>query len=203
MKNTIQILLLSVLIIFLGLESKSEPIPVPPVAEICIGCHGEMGQSDIPMYPKLANQTATYLTIQLQDFRSQRRADADAQNFMWPLTASLSDADIKELSNFFSSQPPDTSHESSVNPAQIALGKRIYQQGIPERKVVKCMICHGDKGQGLAHIPRLSGQFREYISKQLFFFKSKNRVGNPAMNVEVRAMTEKEINAVSAYVETL
>ncbi|WP_415882274.1 c-type cytochrome [Neptuniibacter sp. QD34_54] len=68
-------------------------------AVICAACHGEKGISKLPMYPNLAGQKAAYLAKQLRDFKSGARKDL----VMAPMSSTLSDADIDNLSAYYSS----------------------------------------------------------------------------------------------------
>ncbi|WP_415889164.1 c-type cytochrome [Neptuniibacter sp. SY11_33] len=68
-------------------------------AVMCAACHGENGISALPMYPNLAGQKAAYLAKQLRDFKSGARKDP----VMAPMSSTLSDADIDNLSAYYSS----------------------------------------------------------------------------------------------------
>ena len=74
----------------------------PAKAASCVGCHGADGNSVVPNFPKLAGQHAAYLEKQLKDFRDGFRKDATMQ----PFAKGLSDAEIKELAEFYASQAP-------------------------------------------------------------------------------------------------
>lgn len=66
---------------------------------MCAACHGAAGVSAVPMYPNLAGQKEAYLAKQLKDFKSGSRKDP----VMAPMTMGLSDADIANLSAYYSS----------------------------------------------------------------------------------------------------
>lgn len=68
-------------------------------AVMCAACHGENGISALPMYPNLAGQKDAYLAKQLRDFKSGSRKDP----VMAPMSSTLSDADIDNLSAYYSS----------------------------------------------------------------------------------------------------
>ncbi|WP_415892407.1 c-type cytochrome [Neptuniibacter sp. PT8_73] len=68
-------------------------------AAMCSSCHGANGISALPMYPNLAGQKAAYLAKQLHDFKSGMRKDA----VMAPISSTLSDADIDNLSAYYKS----------------------------------------------------------------------------------------------------
>lgn len=67
----------------------------------CAACHGIEGRSVNPSFPKLAGQTASYLAIQLHEFRSGERYHP----VMSPIAEALSDEDIDDLSAYYSSLP--------------------------------------------------------------------------------------------------
>ncbi|MFA7096628.1 MAG: cytochrome c [Gammaproteobacteria bacterium] len=70
-------------------------------AKACAACHGANGISTSPLFPHLAGQPAIYLAKQLQAFRSGER-----RNEMMDIIArSLSDEDIRILSEYFESLP--------------------------------------------------------------------------------------------------
>lgn len=74
----------------------------PEKAAACAACHGEGGAKPIlPEYPVLAGQYANYLEHTLREYRSGARKNA----IMAAQAGALSDQDIKELSQYFASQP--------------------------------------------------------------------------------------------------
>ena len=70
----------------------------------CAGCHGASGVSAVPKFPVLAAQSANYLVSQLKAFKSRTRGDPDALAFMWGIAASLDDAQISALAEYYSSR---------------------------------------------------------------------------------------------------
>lgn len=73
----------------------------PEKAAVCAACHGADGKAVMPMYPHLAGQYANYLEHALKEYRSGARKNA----IMGAQAATLTDADIKQLSAYFSSLP--------------------------------------------------------------------------------------------------
>lgn len=67
----------------------------------CAACHGIEGRSANPSFPRLAGQSATYLAVQLQKFRSGERHHP----LMSPVASALSDEDIDDLAQYFSRIP--------------------------------------------------------------------------------------------------
>jgi len=68
-------------------------------AAVCAGCHGAEGVSNNPMWPNLKGQKEAYLIKQLKAFRDGTRTDP----MMSPMAKPLSDADIDNVSAYFSS----------------------------------------------------------------------------------------------------
>lgn len=68
-------------------------------SQACTSCHGMNGKSTNPNNPNLAGQKKNYLIKALKDYRDGKRKDA----MMNTLTSSLSDQDIENLAEFYSS----------------------------------------------------------------------------------------------------
>lgn len=69
-------------------------------AVVCAACHGQGGNSTIPINPSLAGQNYTYLERALLDYRSGARKNA----IMNGQAAGLSDEDIANLAKYYSLQ---------------------------------------------------------------------------------------------------
>ncbi len=87
---------------------QSEPIqsgnPVkgtPPASTAtCVACHGNDGVGITPDYPTLAGQQADYIERSLHDYKNGSRKNPIMAGFVTALT----DADIKAIAAYFSSQ---------------------------------------------------------------------------------------------------
>jgi cytochrome c553 len=64
----------------------------------CIACHGPVGISQNPMFPHIAGQQATYLEMQLENFRTGERYHP----LMTPIAQTLSEEDISDLAVYYS-----------------------------------------------------------------------------------------------------
>ena len=62
--------------------------------------------------------------------------------------------------------------------------------------------CHGEKAEGNSRIPRLAGQHRAYIERQLEAFASNARA-NEIMHENSKDLTAEQIRDVAAYVGSL
>jgi cytochrome c553 len=175
---------------------------VPPkvtAQQVCSNCHYVDGNSVSPNFPRLAAQPKGYLVAQLENFRSHRRSDPAGYEFMWGLTRNLTDPQIDGLAEYFSTQT--AKRNSAVDTASMALGKQIFEQGVPDKATPPCAACHGPQGQGLAAFPRLAFQHQDYLIKQLHVFQETEwRPGTPMKQV-THQMSNEEIEAVAAYLQ--
>ena len=163
---------------------------------ICSSCHGPEGKSVSPTFPNLAGQRAEYLDTQLKAFRDHSRADPHAHTYMWGMAAHLSDATIDGLASHYASLPPAPG--TPGDPAEVAAGRQIYEAGIPAQNVPACNQCHGEHAEGNQGFPRLAGQHRSYLERQLEAFASEARA-NEIMHENSKNLTAAQISAVAAY----
>ena len=178
----------------------AEPPEVAGTVHVCSSCHGPGGHSISSTFPRLAGQQKDYLIAQLTAFRDHTRADPHAQTYMWGMAAQLSDPTIAALAAYYAAEPaapgtPDNSPEA-------AAGRKIYTEGIPAQNVPACMSCHGEKAEGNSTIPRLAGQHRAYIERQLEAFASNARA-NEIMHETSKDLTADQIRDIAAYVGSL
>ena len=172
------------------------------VSAVCSACHGADGNSVNPDWPTIAGQGEEYIIKQLNEFRSDKRAEAT----MTPMAKAIaSDEDVLHLAAYFSSQKakPGTAN----NKEKVALGEAIYRGGNLESGVAACSACHGPTGagNGPAKYPNVAGQHSKYVVTQLKNFKSGSRsndVGKIMRNIALK-MTDKEIEAVAEYMAGL
>lgn len=165
----------------------------------CSTCHGQKGISVQPMFPHLAGQTPQYLDIELKAFRDRSRADPHAQAFMWGMAAQLTDPTIKQIAEFFAKQTPAPGEAAGAD--ETAAGQKIYAEGIEKQDVPACMACHGEKAEGNEAFPRLAGQRRGYLEKQLEAFAAELRA-NDIMHENSKKLTARQISDVAAFLSS-
>lgn len=173
----------------------------------CASCHGEAGNSIIPMNPNLAGQPYEYLVKQLTDFKPKgeqgpvRNGPDGAPSVMAPMAAPLTEDDIRNVAYFLSTQKlnPETA-ASATNEQTMERGQAIWRGGIPERGVPACAGCHSPNGAGIpGKYPRLSGQYPGYIADQLRLFRSGDRNNSVEMFEVADRMSDRDIAAVADY----
>jgi len=177
-------------------EAQQKSTPPDLVTRVCSTCHGPRGISISPMFPNLAAQQPVYLETQLKAFRDRSRADPHAQAFMWGMAAQLTDATITEIAAYYAAQPPAPG--KSAGRDETTAGKKIFEEGIPAQQVPPCQSCHGDKAAGNGPFPRLAGQQRSYLERQLAAFISNARA-NEIMHANAKDLTALQISQIAAF----
>ena len=161
-------------------------------AQACVACHGPNGNSENPLFPILAGQTWRYIYIELKDFKEGRRSDPS----MSPMAADLSRDDMIALGNFFAAQKP-LPIKFNADPARVAAGKKISD-------AVLCPMCHLGGFVGQNEIPRVAGQYPEYVQKQLRDFKAKRRTNDAGNMTSVAGtLSDDDIVSLSHYIANL
>jgi cytochrome c553 len=161
-------------------------------AQVCVACHGPMGNSTNPDYPILAGQTARYLYLELKDFKEGRRSDPR----MSPMAANLSREDMQDLADYFAAQKL-VSVPFKADSASIEAGRKKSAE-------VLCTMCHLGGFSGQNEIPRVAGQLYPYIVKQLQDFRSHTRTNDAGNMASVtRNLTDEDIRNLAAYVNNL
>jgi len=178
---------------------------------ICAACHNLDGNSVMPLWPKLAGQSASYIIKQLEDFKSDHRSNET----MSPMVKAINGQDIKDLAAYFSTQI--VTPNVSTQPELLATGKQIYLQGNIKKQVLACTGCHGANGTGNSDLlqsiqavtsieaPAIGSQHAAYLEKQLQDFKAGTRHNDVAkiMRNIAKGMTEAEMKAVAEYISSL
>ena len=198
----------------------------------CNSCHGEKGNSTMPLFPKLAAQNKGYLVKQMQAFKDGTRDNSS----MRAMVSGLTDQDMQDIATFYATQsiteneapqlnPDDlddidddyqlTAHEKKLakqalqvkQDALIAMGYDVYRNGDLDNEISACIACHGPLGEGNqpASFPALKGQHADYLTKTLTDFKTDARSNNPdnMMHMIAKKMTEDEIKSLSLYISVM
>jgi cytochrome c553 len=172
----------------------------------CENCHGVSGRGFHGYYPipRLAGQQPDYVKNQLQAFIERRRTN----NIMFNVAHVLSPAMLDALTTSFHELDP----KPLVSPAPrdlVAAGKKIYEDGLPNADVPPCASCHGPEAKGDGQFPRLAGQLSDYLFNKLTNWTKergqdpKNPDASSIMQPIAHSLTEQQIKAVAAYVNTL
>lgn len=183
-----------------------DPVAGEMQAGLCGGCHGGDGNSPDATFPRLAGQYEMYIVKQIRDFQKGHRANNDTMAGMAAMVASLQDA--KDIGSYFASQKMAKKPLVAVDKKLAAEGKKLFYEGNPKTGVYGCVNCHGDRGKGkapnIAVFPRIGGQHRDYIIKQLKDFKSGARANDPAgmMGDIAKKLSDREVTAAANYLSS-
>ncbi len=98
MKHVTVVILAWVLLSASGLVLAGDAAAGKAKSVTCVACHGANGISSNDLWPNMAGQKEAYLVKQMKAFRDGSRKDP----MMEPMAKPLSDADIDNLSAFYS-----------------------------------------------------------------------------------------------------
>ncbi len=178
----------------------SDDAAIKLATQVCSSCHGPGGNSESPTFPRLAGQQQAYLVAQIKAFKDGKRNEQEAHDYMLGMTMLIDDATAQALGRYFASQP----HPKGIpgNRAQVAAGKKIYQQGVAG-SVSPCASCHGAQAQGDSTMhPRLADQHAAYIVRQLQVIQ-RNLRNSPEMHGIIKNLKPKDMRDVAAYLQSL
>lgn len=193
-------------------HSVGDPKAGEALAASCAGCHGNDGNSPAPSFPKIAGLGENYLYKQLKDIQSNTRVIAQ----MTGQLKGKSDQDLQDLAAYFDSNTMQLSGakeqtikiNSGIEVNGLELGERLFRAGNLTTGTPSCTGCHSPRGLGNepAGFPRLSGQYAEYIAKQLRDFRAGERTNDgdsKVMRQVAEHMSDAEIDAVANYISGL
>ncbi len=176
---------------------------INPSTDICASCHGAKGEGNQALSaPRLAGQSASYLTRQLTNFKNGLRGyqpEDKAGISMRALALTLNEEDIPFYARHYS-----TLKLAKENKPLAASGKHLYNG--------TCMQCHGPNAQGYEQLqsPNLNLLPDWYIAQQLSHYQSGWR-GNSSSDlpglwmrsIATHIGSPEELTQVIQYIVTL
>jgi cytochrome c553 len=178
---------------------------LPAKIEYCKTCHGLSGQGYRGFFPipRLAGQQTEYIENQLAAFIERRREN----KYMYDVAHVLSPAMRMALAKNF--RGLNAKPLGGAPKKLVAMGKKIYEEGVPETNVPACMACHGSEAKGQEAIPRLAGQLHDYFFNKLVNWNKER--GQDPKHPDISAvmlptshnLTKSQIAEVAAYVSYL
>jgi cytochrome c553 len=164
----------------------------------CSQCHAFSGASDgTGAFPRIAGQSAFYLSGQLRDFSSGVRANA----IMSPIASALSPDDIDDVAAYYANVKIPFPPLASAAPDLVKKGEELAEAGNAAKGIPGCGVCHGTGGVGeLPTIPYLAGQYAHYTAFELQMWQRGFRRNSPeAMGLFAKKLDDQEIAALAAY----
>jgi cytochrome c553 len=156
-------------------------------AQVCAGCHGQNGVSADPKtIPGIWGQQQSYLMKQLRDYRNGERPNA----IMSRIASNLDEGDLRKLAAYFAAKPWPAKRASAKPPS-------------PPKGIAQCQACHQPNFEGGMPAPRLAGLSYEYLVASMRAFAAEERTNNLDMPKFMRALSERERNAIARYLAAL
>ena len=171
-------------------------------APACAQCHAFDGAADgSGAFPRIAGQTATYLSEQLRAYGSGVRANA----IMAPIARALSPQEIVDVAGYYASLDTPFPPLADTNTDLVKRGKKLAEMGNSPKGIPGCDDCHGAEGVGRPPmLPYLAGQYASYTALQLRMWKRGFRTDNPeTMVLFAKELDDQEIAAVAAYYQQI
>ena len=163
----------------------------------CTWCHGTSAQGYTPA-PRLAGQRYQYLENQLADFHAHTRDNPFSKQYMWGAAANLSTRTARNLAMYFSALSPKAADDGDTELA--AMGRTIYQEGMPNANIVACVVCHGPNAEGVRQIPRLGGLAYTYLKRRLEQWgEGYHAAAGPPMPHIAGNLSPNQIEALASY----
>lgn len=176
------------------------PLVLAAGVDSCVGCHGQDGISSDANTPTIAGASAFFLENQLFLFQAgDRPCVADlfakvggaAAADHCALVADASEGDIEGLAAHYAEQPFKAGAQS-VDAGRAAAGAAIHERA--------CARCHSEGGSVAADDAGiLAGQWKPYLERALTDFREGRREQPATMEREVKALSDADIQALTAY----
>ncbi len=184
------------------------------INETCAGCHGEYGEGSADgEYPRLAGLEAKDIATQLRYFKSRERLNIPM--LPYATERELPEEDIDLISTYLSqiilaSKLPALDEDSFDAFERLQQSKRVVNIGRypgnteSGRKLYRkeCAGCHGATGKGnaLKLSPPLSGQYSQYLIRQIDNFRSNERLHDDPRDATIfQDFSDAEINDMMAF----
>lgn len=172
--------------------------------EPCTRCHGRDGNgTGDGAFPRIAGQSEAYLFAALAAYAGGARHSG----IMQVQARSLDRQQMRALARHYAAQSPRVGRPQHGPDAgqRLARGRRIAEQGLPERGVPACDSCHGAAPPRNPAFPLLDGQHADYLVQQLQLFRQQRRGGSPyagLMSFIAERLDERAIRDVALWYAT-
>jgi cytochrome c553 len=117
---------------------------------------------------------------------------------MWNAAANVSPQTARDLASYFSTRSPKPANDGNKESA--AIGRTIYQIGMPDSNIVACVACHGPNAEGVGAIPRLGGLAYGYLKSRLEQWgEGYHAAAKPPMPRVASKLSPRQIEALASY----
>jgi len=173
---------------------------------MCVGCHGIIGYQasfpEIHKVPKIAGQSATYITAALNAYKGGDRKHPT----MRAIADSLTEQDIADLSAYYAQlgvqegdAPPATAAKAASDTVQALIARD---------KDNNCTKCHGANFNtpNDGTVPKLAGQHADYLLVALKSYKTQHPMtgrSNAIMAGQAKNFSPVEMKQLAGYISSL
>jgi len=171
-------------------------------APACAQCHAFTGGSDSSgAFPRIAGQSAFYLSKQLRDFVSGVRSNS----IMSPIARALSSDNLDDVAAYYANVEAPFPPLADGDPKLLKRGKELAESGNRAKGIPGCDVCHGERGAGESPtVPYLAGQYAHYTAFELQMWQRGFRRNSPTtMALFAKLLDDQEIAALAAYYQQL
>lgn len=182
-------------LVAVGLVAAGEgPAPAEPIdgpLAQCLACHRPGNPAEA--VPLIAGQREGYLRNQLRAFRDRHR-----DGFPMPAFAvDLDELAVAAYAERLATLPWEAGRPPRVSEAALAAGALAFERH-------DCGSCHGADYLGADEIPRLAGQNRVYLARQIEAFGREGRHHPPVgTGARMYHLDAEEIAAIAAWLASL
>lgn len=154
------------------------------LAEVCSGCHGEDGNSDMEGMPGLAGHHPSDLIASMRAYKDGSRTHPEMESIM----ADYSEDDIYNIALFYAAQEPMRT-EAAVAGDPVA----------GRRTAAACAACHGEDGNATdPNTPSLAGEDPDYLVTATRSYRDGTR-DYLMMKHPVESLSDQDIENLAAY----
>ncbi len=137
--------------------------------------------------PILQGQPAPYIVLQLQAFKDKKRAGVMQTN-----ASGMSTEDMRDIADYFAAQKPLRTPFRS-DPSKVMRGRQRANE-------LGCASCHQSDYSGQGDVPRLAGQWYDYLGAELKNFRTGNRAHGSAPPADtVRNPTAEDADVLAHF----
>jgi len=171
------------------------------LVEVCANCHGKGGASTEFDVPIIGGFSAVYLSDRLNAYKNQETACPETKfragskkgqkSDMCKVAHDLSDADIKQIAQYFSKQK-FVRAKQKFDPVLAKKGKEIHE--------LNCEKCHSEGGTVAADDAGMTGgQWMPYLAEALKQFESDKRPIAKKMKIKLEKLEKGDTEALLNY----
>lgn len=194
MRNNQGLLVCTITIFLLLVSSGLRSDDFVDLVKRCEGCHGQDGNSIIPVIPSIAGFSYEGFLNTIDVFRDNERiamefqSPGEPETVMNEIARDLSDEDIETLARYFSERP--------FLPIRQAVDEELASRGAILHKQ-QCERCHTDNGaHPVEDAAILAGQWTPYLRLQFNNILSGKRIVPRSMYRRVKKLDQRDIDAL-------